>query len=70
MRVDGRVQVVASAPEGGLTSVRLLLDLPAHSTRTVSVTTVEPAARGTTQIVRQPSVRPVTVTDRSPRCPG
>lgn len=70
VRVDGRVQVVASAPEGGLTSVRLLLDLPAHATRTVSVTTTEPAARGATQIVRQPAVRPITVHDRSPRCAG
>lgn len=70
VRVDGQVQVVASAPEGGLTSVRLLLDLPAHATRTVSVTTVEPAAHGATQIVRQPTVRPIEVTDRSPRCSG
>ena len=70
VRINGRTQIVASAPEGGLTTVRFLLDLPAHSTQTVSVTTVEPAAHGPTQLVAQPSVQARTLTNRAPRCSG
>ncbi len=68
VRIDGHQTIVASSPERGLTSIRLLIDIPAGATRTLQVTTAEPAATAAVLILRQPAVHPVTVSVDEPNC--
>lgn len=66
--VDGRRAVVMPATERGLTVLTLPLELARGAKHSVTVTAVEPARSGETRILRQPAVRPVTVTTRLPDC--
>lgn len=66
--LDGRPQRVESMTEDGLTSVRLLVDLPAGSSRTVRVVTDEPARRGKVRVVTQPLVHGMQVRTHVPDC--
>ncbi|MEO6503123.1 MAG: DUF4012 domain-containing protein [Jatrophihabitantaceae bacterium] len=68
--VDGRRAVVMPSSERGLTVLTLPLELARGSRHSVTVTAVEPARSEQTRILRQPAVKPVTVTTRLPDCGG
>jgi hypothetical protein len=66
--VDGAPRRLASQTEDGLTVVQDTIYVrPGHSVK-VAVRVVEPALRGTMQILRQPLVRPIDVTVHAPAC--
>jgi len=54
--VDGRPTIVAPGTEHGLTVFTLPLELPAGSTRVLTVTADEPIRAGTVQVLKQPGV--------------
>jgi len=66
--VDGRPLAVTTAPENGLTTVTIDVELPRGATRTLRVVTAEPAATAPVTVIRQPLVRPLEVSVRQPAC--
>jgi hypothetical protein len=66
--MDGRPVVAMPSSEHGLTVLTLPVELARGSRHTVTVTAIEPARAGRTEILRQPAVNPVTVTTRLPGC--
>jgi len=66
--LDGRPLSVTNAPENGLTTVTVDVELPRGATRTLRVVTTEPAATAPVTVIRQPLVRPLEVQVRQPRC--
>ncbi len=66
--LDGVRQNVEPTTEKGLVVLTVDVELPAGASRTVSVTAEEPAAPGPVTVLRQPLVRPMTVTEKSISC--
>jgi len=66
--LDGRPLSVTTAPENGLTTVTVDVELPRGATRTLRVVTTEPAATAPVTVIRQPLVRPLEVQVHQPRC--
>ncbi|MCU1659833.1 MAG: hypothetical protein JWO57_4489 [Pseudonocardiales bacterium] len=66
--LDGKPITVASLPENGLVTVTLDVELPVGTSRTMTVTVEEPPATQAVQILRQPLVRPLSVTVGGWRC--
>jgi hypothetical protein len=66
--LDGRALRFATAPENGLTTVTLDVELPRTATRTLRVVVEEPAASAPVQVIRQPLARALDVAVRQPHC--
>jgi hypothetical protein len=66
--VDGKAVVLASGTEKGLTTVTADIELAAGSTHLMTVMLREPAAHAPVQILRQPLVRPMTVSVTGASC--
>lgn len=66
--LDGRTQAFTTAPENGLPTVTVDVELPRGTTRTLRVEITEPAATGPISVIKQPLVRPATFDVRTPSC--
>ena len=66
--LDGHRLAVTAAPENGLTTVTVDVELPRGASRTLQVVTTEPAASAPVTVIRQPLVRPLAVTIKQPHC--
>ena len=66
--LDGKPVTVASAPENGLNTVTLDVELPAGTARTMTVAIREPATKRPVQILAQPLVRTLHVDATGTRC--
>jgi len=66
--LDGKSLPFTSAPENGLPTVTVDVELPRSATRTLRVTVAEPAARAPVTVVKQPLVRPMKIDMEGDRC--
>lgn len=66
--LDGKPIAAVSAPENGLVTVSIDVELPVGATRTMKVTVKEPPTSTPVQILRQPLVRPIVVTQSGDLC--
>lgn len=62
IELDGEPMTVATAPERGLVTATVRVELPAGATRTVRVQVTEPSTAGAVTLLQQPGVLPLDVT--------